>query len=234
MGQILLVRHAQARFATDDYDRLSDLGREQARLLGGWLAKREQALGAAVTGTMKRHRETAETCLAEMPAALRPRDGSRSDPGFDEYDLDEVVLRHEPAFADSATLREHIRASRNPRRTFHDLFSTAMTRWMCGEHDADYRESWQAFRGRCVAALKRVVEGAGPSQRVAVFTSGGPIAAICQHLLGLDPGRTLEVNGVLVNCATTGLLYRPGRVSLSWLNNYSHLEEPGESMVTYR
>ena len=109
-----------------------------------------------------------------------------------------------------------------------------MTRWMCGDHDADYRESWQSFCTRCVAALGRITDGAA-SRRVVVFTSGGPIAAICQHLLGLDPRRTLDVNSVLVNCATTGLLFRPEAVSLSHLNNYAHLEQAGDPrMVTYR
>jgi broad specificity phosphatase PhoE len=67
MGHILLVRHGQAQFGTDDYDRLSDLGREQSRLLGECLAKRDRRIDAAVTGNMRRHRETAEACLMQMP-----------------------------------------------------------------------------------------------------------------------------------------------------------------------
>jgi broad specificity phosphatase PhoE len=235
MGQILLVRHGQAQFGTEDYDRLSELGREQARLLGDWFAKRDRKLDVAVTGNMKRHRETAEVCLMQMPAGMRPKGDWRADGGFDEYDADEVVICHRPEFADSEALRAHIRASENPKRAFQGMFAAAMTRWMCGEHDTDYRESWQAFQGRCVAALKRVIDGSGPSQRVVIFTSGGPIAAICQHLLGLNPQRTLDVNSVLVNCATTGLLYQPHLVSLSYLNNYAHLEQSGNpQMVTYR
>ena len=234
MGQVLLVRHAQAHFGSDDYDRLSDRGREQSRLLGEWLAARERRFDCAVTGSLKRHAETARACLERMPAALRPGE-QRADPGFDEYDADAVVLCRHPEFADSSALRGHIRASENPRRTFQEMFLAAMTRWMCGEHDADYRESWQAFGARCVAALRRITDDATPSRRSIVFTSGGPIAAICQHVLGLDPRRTLEVNSVLVNCATTGLLYQPGQVSLSYLNNFAHLEQAGDSsMVTYR
>jgi broad specificity phosphatase PhoE len=168
-----------------------------------------------------------------MPAALRP-EGGRADAGFDEYDADEVVLRHNPEFADSAALREHIRASANPRKTFHALFTGAMTRWMEGGDDGGYRESWSDFRGRCVAAMERITAESGGSRTTVVFTSGGPIAAICQHILELSTRRTLEVNSVLVNCATTGLLYNPEAVSLSFLNNYSHLENGSPGMVTYR
>lgn len=235
MGQILLVRHGQAQFGSDDYDRLTELGRSQARLLGGWLAKRHRKFDAVVTGSMKRHRQTAEACLMELPHGLRPKGDWRIDHAFDEYDADEVVLRHRPEFADSETLRAHIRAAADPRRTFQGIFAAAMQRWMCGDHDCDYREPWNAFQGRCVTGLKRIVDEAGPSARVVVFTSGGPIAAICQNLLGLNAQRTLEVNSVLVNCATTGLLYQPHLVSLSFLNNFAHLEDEGNpQMVTYR
>ena len=234
MGQILLVRHGQARFGTEDYDRLSDLGREQARLLGEWFARGSRRFDAAVTGRMKRHRETAEVCLAQMPDGLRPGGDWRAEAGFDEYDADEVVLCHRPEFADSEALRAHIRAAENPKRAFQGLFAAAMQRWMCGDHDAEYREPWKAFQARCAAALERIVDEAGPSARIVVFTSGGPIAAICQHLLGLSPQRTLDVNTVLVNCATTGLLYQPDLVSLSFLNNFAHLENGDARMVTYR
>jgi broad specificity phosphatase PhoE len=235
MGQVLLVRHAQAQFGTDDYDRLSDLGREQSRLLGEWFARGGRGFDVAVTGNMKRHRETAAGCFDAMPTSLRPKDDWRADPGFNEYDADQVVMRNSPEFADSEALRAHLRQSENPRRAFQDLFTAAMHRWMAGEHDGEYRESWGAFQGRCVAALKRVIDESGASTRAVVFTSGGPIAAICQHLLGLSAQRTLDVNVVLVNCATTGLLHQPNRVSLSHLNSYSHLEQPGNTkMVTYR
>ena len=235
MGQVLLVRHGQARFGADDYDRLSELGREQARVLGDWLAARERRFDRAVTGSMRRHRETADACLARLPQELRPREDWSADAGFDEYDADAVVLRDRPEFAHSAALRAHIRDSADPRRTFHEMFAAAMARWMCGLHDKDYKETWQAFGARCVAALKRITDDATPGRRVVVFTSGGPIAAICQHLLGLDPRRTLGVNTVLVNCATTGLLYQPDLVSLAYLNNYAHLEQSGDpKMVTYR
>ena len=64
MGQILLVRHGQASFGAADYDALSPLGFEQSRLLGAALAHRTISVDAVVHGTMRRHRETAETCAA--------------------------------------------------------------------------------------------------------------------------------------------------------------------------
>ena len=40
MSLVYLVRHAQASFGARDYDRLSELGRQQARWLGDYFAGR--------------------------------------------------------------------------------------------------------------------------------------------------------------------------------------------------
>lgn len=235
MGQILLVRHAQASFGSADYDRLSELGIGQARLLGAWLASCGKRIDVVVTGSLKRHGQTAEACLALLPAALSPAGAWRTEAGFDEYDADEVVIRHRPEFADPATLQQHLAAGGDPRRGFHKLFSAAMKRWMQGDHDAEYRESWPAFCCRCVGALNRLIDEAGPSRTSIVFTSGGPIAAIGQHLLELPDQRAFDLNLSLVNSAVTGLLYQPGRVSVSYFNNFAHLEQTGNAqVVTYR
>ncbi|HJV74342.1 MAG TPA: phosphoglycerate mutase family protein, partial [Noviherbaspirillum sp.] len=58
MGQIYLVRHGQASFGSANYDQLSELGLEQARLLGEWFANSRQQFHRVVTGDMRRHRQT--------------------------------------------------------------------------------------------------------------------------------------------------------------------------------
>ncbi|PCI45804.1 MAG: histidine phosphatase family protein, partial [Alphaproteobacteria bacterium] len=40
MAEIYLVRHGQASFNTDDYDRLSDRGRQQSEYLGQYFTER--------------------------------------------------------------------------------------------------------------------------------------------------------------------------------------------------
>jgi broad specificity phosphatase PhoE len=231
MGRILLVRHAQASFGSADYDRLSDLGFEQAQLLGASIARCGRRIDLTVSGRLERHRQTAEACIAALPAALRPAEARRPDADFDEYDVDEVITRRWPEFADRALLQRRLDESGNPRRAFLAIFSAAMRRWMQGEHDAEYGESWKAFCGRCVAALRRLIEDAGASRTSIVFTSGGPIAAICQHLLELPDQRTFDLSLSFVNSAVTSLLYQPGRVSVSYLNNFAHLEQTGDAQV---
>src|SRR6201999_3132729 len=75
-------RHGQASWDSDDYDVLSEAGWEQSRLLGKALAARGITPDSVVTGSMRRHRETAEACLGELGTAVSPE----VDQGWDEFD----------------------------------------------------------------------------------------------------------------------------------------------------
>lgn len=235
MGQIYLVRHGQASFGSANYDQLSTLGYEQARLLGQWFANCRQGFQRVVCGGMQRHRQTADTCLAELPKALLADTEWLTDPGFAEFDHLEVLLRHCPESAEPAGFKLFMAQHAEPKRAFEQVFHGAMLRWMGGEQDVDYAESWPAFRARCVAALERLVATAEQGESTIVFTSGGTISAICQHVLGLADQQVLEMNWGLANGAVTKLQHRPGKISLSYLNNFAHLEWLGEAgAVTYR
>ncbi|MEC5216646.1 broad specificity phosphatase PhoE [Actimicrobium sp. GrIS 1.19] len=235
MGQIYLIRHGQASFGSADYDRLSELGVQQARVLGEWCAERRQGFTRVITGGMNRHRQTAVACLGELPRHLRKEGDWETDAGFAEYDHEEILIRARPEFADAEVLNRFLTDSGQPRQTFQLLFEAAMARWSSGEHDADYSESWNTFRQRCVAALQRVLMTPGESQTVVIFTSGGTISALCQHVMGLPDAKVFEINWSLVNSGVTRLLFNADRLSMSYLNNFSHLEwraQPGS--ITYR
>jgi len=240
MADIYLVRHGQASFGSANYDQLSDLGFEQARLLGQWFANCRKPFRRVVTGGMARHRQTADTCMAELPKALRAEMDWHTDADLAEFDHHEVLLRHCPESGDPAAfkrmLEERGRES-SPGRVFEQLFRGAMQRWMSGWHDDDYTETWPAFRHRCVAALERLSAQAAEGARgpVIVFTSGGTIATLMQQVLGLQDFQVVDLNLTLANCSVTKLMTRPGQVSISYLNNYAHLEWLGEAgAVTYR
>lgn len=234
MGQIYLVRHGQASFGKENYDQLSDLGMEQGRLLGKWFADCGVQFDQVVTGDMERHRQTAEACLAQLPQPY-PASGWVTDAGFNEYDHREVLQRHRPDFVDPIAVKQFFLETDNAKEVYQRLFEESMSRWMDGRHDHEYAETWPMFRQRVLAALQRLLDGAGASQRIVVFTSGGTIATLCQHLLGLTDERMAKLNWTLVNAAVTRLLYRPGHVTLSTMNSYAHLELLGEKKsITYR
>ena len=61
MGEITLVRHGQANSSAtteEDYDRLSELGHQQAEWLGEWMQGHEKPFDHVLSGTLRRHRET--------------------------------------------------------------------------------------------------------------------------------------------------------------------------------
>jgi broad specificity phosphatase PhoE len=231
MGQIFLVRHGQASFGKSNYDQLSDLGYEQARLLGQWYANTHQRFNRVINGGMARHRQTADACMGALPKKLLIEAEWITDEDFAEFDHKQVLLRHCPEFADAAAFKTLLASHVDPPRALEQLFRDAMQRWMEG---GDYTESWPAFRSRCVNALQRL-DTDSSKQTTIVFTSGGVIAALMQHLLGLQDRQVMELNWTLANCGVTKLMQRPGQFTLSYLNNYAHLEWLGQpGAVTYR
>ncbi|MBI3283904.1 MAG: histidine phosphatase family protein [Burkholderiales bacterium] len=243
MGQIYLVRHGQASFGSQNYDQLSELGIQQAQQLGRWWAARDLSVSRVVTGDLQRHRQTAQACMAELlgqPAGALDTGAWQSDTGFNEYHHHEVLARHVPEFDDPAAVKHFLLHTPNGKQAFQDIFSQAIARWMSGWHDADYRETWPAFRRRCVAALERQLQQPDAAKNIVIFTSGGTISALCQHVLGFPDARFAELNWSLVNSAVTRLhvqpatAEQPARLALAYLNNFAHLEQSNNPKhITY-
>ena len=64
MPVVLLVRHGQASFGAEDYDVLSDTGREQSQVVGVELGRRGLRSPVAVCGSLRRQKDTADIALA--------------------------------------------------------------------------------------------------------------------------------------------------------------------------
>lgn len=235
MGTITLIRHGQASFGKANYDQLSELGFEQGRELGRWFNQCRLKLDHIVTGSMRRHEQTAQGCCETLDADLQPDGKWQIDAGFAEYDHVQMLHRQEPGFADPAFVKSLFMDNPNPRQAFQKIFEQAFARWIGGQYDDDYAEPWPAFQARCLAALKRQTQRPGRSQHIAVFTSGGAISAITQALLNLPDAGMADLNSSIVNGSTTKILFQPERISLSNLNSHAHFERDGlKHLITYR
>jgi broad specificity phosphatase PhoE len=209
MGQILVVRHGQASFGAEDYDVLSAAGEEQARVVGRALAHLTPDL--VVHGSLVRQRRTAELA-AEAAGWLAP-------------------LKEDPRWNELESLAQFAAVSGSPDGLdpdgFQRWYDAAMARWTGGEHDADYTESYLAFRDRSNAALSDLV-AAGT---VVAFSSGGPIAAIAAELLaGGAPTYSRLLPGIVNGGITRVISGRRGLTLLSF-NEHQHL---APELVTYR
>lgn len=229
MATLYLIRHGQASFGKADYDALSPVGWEQGRVLGRSL--RERVLPSGLfAGGLRRHRETAQA-LAEGYADPLPTLQVIED--FNEFDHELMVERLRPEWGDRARMAADLARTAHPAKAFQQVFAQALQRWVCGAFDAEYPETWTAFRTRVVRGVEQAIAQGGGGD-VLVATSGGPIAVIVQHLLGLDDARTLDVNEKLANAGVTRVLYSGERRSLQVFNSFAHLEAASPKLVTYR
>jgi broad specificity phosphatase PhoE len=185
-----------------------------------------------VAGTLNRHAATASACAAaagwaELPVSV--------DAGFDEYDHYELFAQTHAHLTDPAALSERLRASEHPQREFLALFERAFGGWVRGDTQSRSGLTWTTFRERCIAALERVSAACASGQRAIVVTSGGPITAICQALLGLPDERVHLIHTRLFNASLTHVLTRGKEMALSTFNSVAHLEsDPARhGLVTY-
>ena len=114
------------------------------------------------------------------------------------------------------------------------LFEQAVARWVGGAHDAEYAETWPAFRARGKAALATLLDALPQGSDALVFTSGGPIAALAQDLLHIPDSDGFRLNWGLVNCGVTKLVRGRDGLRLSTFNGHAHFEGEHASLVTYR
>ena len=229
MATIYLVRHGQASFGKENYDQLSPRGWEQGKILGRWLADKVEQ-GAIFGGNLQRHRETVEAITTGYGVSLPDMQVLE---GLNEFDHLEVVERLRPEWADKQVMARDLASFPKPARAFQQAFEKAVTRWVSGEFDQEYSETWNGFRQRVGHALDQLIELADGAD-VIVSTSGGPIAVIAQRLLELSDRKALEMNNVIANTSVSRILYSGPRRSLAVFNNYSHLEAEDPALVTFR
>ena len=232
MGRLLLVRHGQASFGADDYDALSGLGAEQARVLGKSLAERGIRPALVLTGSLRRQQETAAGLLDGLGGPPVP---VHTDAGWDEFDFQHVVEVHRPAYRDRSVLAAELARSDEPGRLFQEIFEAATGRWSSGGTDHEYAESYPAFRRRITGALDRAAELLGQHRDIVAVSSGGPIAMAAALLTAGPEAATVwaALNRVAVNTGVTKLV--SGRRGL-WLSTYNeHLHVEAEPrLLTYR
>lgn len=218
MGVVLLVRHGQASFGAEDYDVLSDLGREQARVLGKSLATRGVTPDVVVRGGMRRHHETTDELVGA--AGWHEHGEVLVDDGFDEFDHVQLI-------------DAHLAATPGPGDDFKEILELAVTRWSSGEYDAEYPESFATFEARVVAAAERLTEVVPAKGLAVVVTSGGPIGVLTAGLLAGQPTAWHRFNSRVVNTGVTKLISGRSGLSVVSFNEHTHLEHD-RHLLTYR
>jgi broad specificity phosphatase PhoE len=220
MGVLLLVRHGQASLGAADYDRLSELGRRQAQMVGARLGGPGLTIDRVVAGELSRQRDTAE---AIMNALGRPRSELGTDGRLDEYDHVAVMARHDAGISFANATADGERG-----RQLQSALEEAIGSWISG--GTEYGETHDTFIERVQASIGDLVTK--PGGTIAV-TSGGVIAAYCALSLGLPVERWPSLARLVVNASITKIISGRTGTSLVTFNDHAHLESD-RALITYR
>ena len=236
MSRIYLVRHGQAG-TRDDYDSLSQRGREQSRLLGEHLAAQNISFAAAYTGAMLRQQQTAEELSRGYAQAGGHFPAIAVDEGWNEFDLSGVYRELAPLLAaadpdfrrEYAALREQLRQSAAAadapvHREWLPCDTKLVDAWIAGRFSFP-GESWEQFVRR-IAGCRRKLRSAGSQDNIIIFTSAVPVAIWAGLSLDLCDQRVMRLAAVLYNTSYTILRLREEQLRLFAFNAIPHLLTP--------
>jgi broad specificity phosphatase PhoE len=239
MGTLYLVRHGQASFLADNYDKLSVLGETQARLLGEYWARRGLVFDRACVGPCVRQKDTLTLVSEAYDKAGLKFPEPLVMPEFDEYQGEAVLKRSLPALLEKdQRIRELYAAFESStgtaerRVTFQKLFELVIGKWVRGEISPQGVETWLEFCSRVNSGLSKFLSAGARGERVAIFSSGGPIAVAMQRALHLSSERALQASWMSRNSSWSEFLYSTELFTLSSFNVLGHLDDP--AMMTYR
>lgn len=239
MGTLIIVRHGQASFHEEDYDKLSPVGEEQARRLGKYWADHGVHIDRAVSGPLLRQRRSAELVREEYERAGHPFPDIEIDDALAEMPVEILAKRFMPQLCaedeQCLVLMQRFMSTEDKRekeRLFQIAFEKLMLKWAAEDYHDPGIETFDAFVGRVKNSFGEIMSGGTNGQRVAAFTSGGPTAVAMHLALGTSFETTLELVWQVRNASLTEFMFTEGRFTLSTFNNVAHLREP--ELWTYR
>lgn len=207
MSHITLVRHGQANTDARDeasYDKLSDLGHQQARWLGAHLQFTGTYYPRVYCGTLTRHLETA----ASMGLADPIRD-----PRLNEIEYFTIAKLFE---------EQHGITIPSDREGFVEHLPRTFDAWARGDI-AGTPESFEEFETRVSGALRDIGTEGGPA---IVVTSGALISMVVRQAMGLDIPSMARVALAIMNTSMHRLHPIGPQLSPVLFNAVPHLEAP--------
>jgi broad specificity phosphatase PhoE len=237
LSSVYLVRHGQAG-TRDAYDSLSELGKQQARLLGEHFVAQGIRFASAFVGTLSRQHETAEAVSAAYSDAGVCFPAVSVDPGWNEFDLARVYREIAPRLSaeDAEFHREYqemldqVRTSAGAHgarihRKWLPCDTKVVEAWVRSRYPYT-GETWDQFRER-VAACRLKMPDTGRRENIIVFTSATPVAIYAGLSLDISDERVMRLAGVLYNASYTVLRLREEQLRLFTFNAVPRFAAPG-------
>jgi len=239
MSYLFIVRHGQASFLEQDYDRLSVKGELQSRILGEYWASHKLAFDRVYSGPRVRQRETARIVGEAYKKAGLSWPEIETMNAFDEFRAEAVIEQALPRLVDSdpsiRTMHQEFEKAEGQAqrfKTFQRMFEIVIGRWAAGELEVPGIEPWSDFCDRVQAGFAELCNNGDRGQRIAIFTSGGPTGVAMQRALNLSTESTLKTAWMVANSAYSQFLFSAKRFTLNSYNSYPHITSP--DLFTYR
>ena len=231
MTTIYLVRHGQASFGAESYDKLSPNGELQAKILGQYFDNILKEEPYVVAGSMQRHQQTANFALAEC----FPKAKIVTDSAWNEFNHQQVFAQYDSRFNEPHLLKQEVAKESSPRAYLAKIFEGAIERWTGGEFHHEYDEAWPDFKNRVENALQNLCDGLAKTKPryAVVFTSGGVISVVAGKLLELSPNKTFALNWAIANTSLTTLRLVGNESQLLSLNEHHFIKAEDPQLLTW-
>jgi broad specificity phosphatase PhoE len=236
MSELIFVRHGQASFGKESYDKLSERGVEQIKILARHWQALDQDFDYIYSGSLLRQRETAN----ELRSLVRGQpEQATVNPAFNEYNGDPLIQVYLRDHAAEEGFGSELKWPICEESLFQRLFEAATARWISNSlsptmQDSDF-EHWHDFQNRVYRAVDGLMEKHTGGSRVLVSTSGGVIAMALQRVLQFPDEQVIATNWMVHNSSVTRVKYGKGKVSMTQFNSLAHLETAEhKELVTFR
>jgi broad specificity phosphatase PhoE len=220
--KIIFVRHGQAQFGQANYDKLSEVGHEQAVALGKALFEQGITIDHWVRGDMVRHTETLKGISQGMRTQVSHQIVT---PDLNEYDF-------------TGQLNARFVGSKAPvglhtdRKTHFRALRETLALWQ-NDKILNPPESWAAFETRLKRAQQTIFGLEGDT--ILVVSSGGAISKIVANALGVSHAKQVDLQLQIKNASMSTFIYsrRTGGFFLNAFNETPFVSAKTQHLLTY-
>ena len=220
MGELYLIRHAQASFGAENYDKLSELGHEQSIALGKVLSEQGVMPDFWVMGDMRRHSATVEGIAEGMgisnPIPLIHR-------GLNEFDFTELLNARYRGQPEPDNMH-------SDRKTHFRILRQTVLAWQHGEIE-NPPETWNAFVMRIEAARQFIVTQ--DKQNILALSSGGVIGQMVAATLKTPAEQQIKLQLQIKNCSVSRFIFTSSAFYLHGFNETPHITKATQRLLTY-
>lgn len=212
MKTITIIRHGKANTGATDhlsYDKLSEMGEEQSRLMGAHV-RETKSFRRVISGTLNRHRQTVEAAAFGLPY--------RQDARLNElpyFELGkEICVTHNLEFP-------------KDDQSFCQFFRLMMEEW-----DAIAARKALMTRAQALTQLFDLLSTL--DEEDLVISSGGVIGLLGSEALSLDPQQTATFVMPISHTSIHRFGYEDRHVTLRQYCGTPHLDQRGQGhLLTY-